>query len=70
MKLAMPMMVAWFLHDRTLPPNFAQLFVVLVIIAVPALLIARQPDLGTSLLVVAAGGLTVLLAGISLRLKF
>ncbi|HEY5665618.1 MAG TPA: FtsW/RodA/SpoVE family cell cycle protein, partial [Gammaproteobacteria bacterium] len=58
----------WFLHDRTLPPNFAQLFVVLVIIAVPALLIARQPDLGTSLLVVAAGGLTVLLAGISLRL--
>ncbi len=68
MKLAMPMMVAWFLHDRTLPPNFAQLFVVLVIIAVPALLIARQPDLGTALLVVAAGGLTVLLAGISLRL--
>lgn len=68
MKLAVPMMVAWFLHDRTLPPSFGQLIVVLIIVAVPALMIARQPDLGTALLVVAAGGLTILLAGISLRL--
>ncbi|MGD8340166.1 MAG: rod shape-determining protein RodA [Gammaproteobacteria bacterium] len=68
MKLAVPMMVAWFLHDRALPPSYGQLFVVLVIVAVPALLIAKQPDLGTALLVIAAGGLTVLLAGISLRL--
>jgi rod shape determining protein RodA len=68
MKLAVPMMVAWFLHDRTLPPNLPQLFVVVLIVAVPALLIAEQPDLGTALLIVAAGGLTILLAGISLRL--
>jgi rod shape determining protein RodA len=68
MKLAVPMMVAWFLHERTLPPNFAQLFVIVLIILVPALITARQPDLGTGLLIVAAGGLTVLLAGISLRL--
>lgn len=68
MKLAVPMMVAWFLHERTLPPTLGQLFVLLVVVCVPALMIARQPDLGTALLVVAAGGLTILLAGISLRL--
>ncbi len=67
MKLAAPMMVAWFLHDRRLPPTFPQLMVLALIVAVPALLIAKQPDLGTALLVVAAGGLTVLLAGISMR---
>lgn len=68
MKLAVPMMVAWFLHDRTLPPSLPQLFVVVLIVAVPAALIVEQPDLGTGLLIVAAGGLTILLAGISLRL--
>ncbi|HUF71949.1 MAG TPA: rod shape-determining protein RodA [Gammaproteobacteria bacterium] len=68
MKLAVPMMVAWFLHDRSLPPKLPQLFVVVLIVAVPALLIAEQPDLGTAVLVVAAGGLTILLAGISLRI--
>ncbi len=67
MKLAAPMMVAWYLHDRTLPPTLPHLIVLLLIIFVPALLIERQPDLGTALLVIAAGGLTVLLAGISMR---
>jgi rod shape determining protein RodA len=67
MKLAVPMMVAWFLHDRPLPPRFSQVFVLILIVAVPALLIAKQPDLGTAVLVFAAGGLTILLAGISLR---
>ena len=68
MKLAAPMMVAWFLHDRTLPPTLPQLLVLMLVISVPVLLIAQQPDLGTALLVAAAGGLAVLLAGISLRL--
>jgi rod shape determining protein RodA len=67
MKLAVPMMVAWFMHERTLPPKFSQLFVLLLIVFVPALMIARQPDLGTAILVVAAGGITILLAGVSLR---
>lgn len=67
MKLAAPMMVAWFLHERTLPPTLGQLFVVLLFTIVPALLIARQPDLGTALLVVASGGFTILLAGLSMR---
>jgi len=67
MKLAVPMMVAWFMHERTLPPTFTQLLVLMLIIFVPALFIARQPDLGTALLIAAAGGLTVLLAGVSVR---
>ena len=67
MKISVPMMVAWFMHERTLPPTFTQLLVLLCIIVVPTMLIAAQPDLGTAILVMAAGGLTVLLAGVSLR---
>jgi len=68
MKLAMPMMVAWFLSSQTLPPKWKHLFVSAVIITVPVLLIARQPDLGTSLLVAAAAIFVVLLAGLSWKL--
>jgi rod shape determining protein RodA len=68
MKIAVPMMIAWFLHDRTLPPTTMQLVVMALIVMVPVLLIARQPDLGTALLVLAAGGLAILLAGISIRI--
>ena len=68
MKISVPMMVAWFMHERRLPPTFTHLLVLLLIICVPTLLIAQQPDLGTAILVMASGGLTVLLAGISLKL--
>jgi rod shape determining protein RodA len=67
MKLAAPMMVAWFMHERPLPPTFVQVMVMALIVVVPALLIADQPDLGTALLVMAAGGLTILLAGVGWR---
>ncbi|HET9485482.1 MAG TPA: FtsW/RodA/SpoVE family cell cycle protein, partial [Xanthomonadales bacterium] len=67
LKLAVPMMCAWFMHERRLPPTFAQLIVMGLIVLTPALLIAQQPDLGTALLVIAAGALTILLAGISVR---
>jgi rod shape determining protein RodA len=67
LKLAVPMMCAWFMHERRLPPTFPQLVVMGLIVLTPALLIADQPDLGTALLVIAAGGLTILLAGISVR---
>lgn len=70
MKLAVPMVAAWYLHDRTLPPNTGQFLVVAVLIFVPALLIARQPDLGTALLIGMAGMLVVILAGLSFRLMF
>jgi rod shape determining protein RodA len=67
MKLAVPMMVAWFMHERSLPPKFTHLFVLMFVVFVPAAMIARQPDLGTAILVVAAGGLAILLAGVSAR---
>jgi len=51
MKLATPMMVAWYLADKPLPPNYGRLIVALVIIFVPVGLVAEQPDLGTALLI-------------------
>ncbi|MDX1480410.1 MAG: rod shape-determining protein RodA [Woeseiaceae bacterium] len=68
MKLAVPMMAAWYLHERQLPPNLGQLMIIALLIAVPAWMIGVQPDLGTALLVAAAGGLVVILAGLSVRL--
>ena len=65
MKLGVPMMCAWYLHDRPLPPSLRDVTVVLAIIAVPALIIAKQPDLGTALLIGSAGILVVFLAGLS-----
>ena len=67
MKLATPMMVAWFMHERRLPPTFMQLVAMALIVLVPAVIIAEQPDFGTAMLVLAAGALTILLAGVSVR---
>lgn len=67
MKIAMPMMLAAYLHRRPLPPSWRDLLVCGLIIAVPVLLIARQPDLGTSLLVTCAAVFVILLAGLSWR---
>ena len=67
MKLAVPLACAWFLHERPLPPSMVSLAIVGAAIGVPTLLIAEQPDLGTALLVAAAGGMVILLAGLQLR---
>ena len=67
MKLAVPMMAAWFLHERRLPPRFLDLVIIGVLIIVPTALIAIQPDLGTSLLIATAGILVIVLAGLSMR---
>ena len=67
MKIAVPMMAAWYLHDRQLPPKFLDLVVIAVLIVVPTVLIARQPDLGTSLLIATSGVLVIVLAGLPIR---
>lgn len=67
MKLAMPMMVAAWLSRHELPPDWRVLLVCALLIALPVVLIARQPDLGTSLLVTAAAVFVILLAGLSWR---
>jgi rod shape determining protein RodA len=68
MKIGVPMMCAWYLHERPLPPSPKHLLTVLLIVAVPAALIAKQPDLGTALLVSAAGLFVVFLAGLPVLL--
>ena len=68
MKLAVPMMAAWYLHDRPLPPRFLELCALLLMVVVPSFLIARQPDLGTALLIASSGLLVVLLGGLRVRM--
>ena len=65
LKLTMPMMVAWYLHPRQLPPKWKDIAVAGILIAIPAALIAKQPDLGTALLVAAAGTFALFLSGMA-----
>jgi len=68
MKLAVPMMVAWYLADAPLPPNRFQLLASTVLTIVPTLMIIKQPDLGTALLIASAGFFVLFLAGLQWRL--
>lgn len=70
MKLTLPMILAWYFHDRHLPPKPKHLFFAAIMIAMPVLLIAQQPDLGTSILIGTSGLLVLLLAGIRWRYIF
>jgi rod shape determining protein RodA len=70
MKLAVPMMVAWYLHPKILPPDWKSTVMTIVILLVPTLLIYRQPDLGTALLVAASGVFTLYLAGLRWKVLF
>ncbi|MET0279854.1 MAG: rod shape-determining protein RodA [Steroidobacteraceae bacterium] len=65
MKLAVPMTCAWYLHERPLPPTVPMFGVLALIILFPAALTAAQPDLGTAILITIAGGLLVIMAGLS-----
>jgi rod shape determining protein RodA len=70
MKLAVPLACAWFLNERPLPPSLLTIVVLMVAILIPTAIIAEQPDLGTALLVAAAGVMVLLLAGLQLRYVF
>lgn len=70
MKLVVPMAVAWYFAGRALPPRVEHIIASLIMIAVPTLLIARQPDLGTSILIAASGLFALFLAGIGWRFIF
>ena len=50
-KISTPMMIAWYLTENPLPPRFKQIVASGILILIPTLCIAAQPDLGTSLLV-------------------
>jgi rod shape determining protein RodA len=68
MKLAVPMMCAWFLHDRPLPPTLSSLAILATLILVPVGLVALQPDLGTAALIAIAGSLVIVMAGLKVRI--
>ncbi len=65
MKVAMPMMIAWALARRPLPPRPMDVFLALLAVGVPTVLIAGQPDLGSSLLIMASGLFVLFFAGLS-----
>jgi rod shape determining protein RodA len=67
MKLAVPLTLARLLHDRPLPPSFLMIAASLMVIGVPAGMIAVQPDLGTAVLIVLTGATVMFLAGLRLR---
>lgn len=67
MTLAMPMMLAWYLSDKEFPPRYGVILIAGAMILLPALLIAKEPDLGTGIVVAMAGFFVLLLAGIRWR---
>ncbi len=67
MKIIMPATIAWYLAKRTLPPTLKHVGASLVLIGVPFILIVRQPDLGTSLLILASGTFVLFMAGLRWR---
>ncbi|NOV31201.1 rod shape-determining protein RodA [Methylomonas sp. EFPC1] len=64
-KISAPMMVAWYLSERALPPKPKHVLGAATLLIVPVLLIAKQPDLGTSLLVASSGAAVLFFAGLS-----
>lgn len=70
MKLSVPLVVAWFLAGRVLPPRFFAVIGAVILLALPAALIVIQPDLGTSLLIAASGLFVLFMAGIGWRYIF
>ena len=68
MKIAMPLMLAWYFKNKILPPKLKDLFICSVIILIPAIIIAKQPDLGTAIIVVISGIVVLLLAGTNWRI--
>ncbi|PSU32206.1 peptidoglycan glycosyltransferase MrdB [Photobacterium lutimaris] len=67
-KLAVPLMVARFIGNNPLPPSLKNITIALVMIFVPTILIAKQPDLGTSILIAASGVFVLFLSGMSWKI--
>lgn len=65
LKIAVPLMLAWFFQKREGMLGWAEYLVAAVLLLIPVALIAKQPDLGTALLVMAAGFYVIFLAGLS-----
>ncbi|WP_137975048.1 rod shape-determining protein RodA [Pseudomonas sp. F(2018)] len=67
MKIIMPATIAWYLARHNLPPKLKHIAISLVLILVPFVLILKQPDLGTALLILASGAFVLFMAGLQWR---
>ncbi len=65
MKIAVPLLLAWFFHRHQESPRLRDYALAVLLLALPVGLIARQPDLGTALLIFASGFFVIFLAGLS-----
>lgn len=68
MKLIVPITIAWYVSQYELPAKISHIVIAFILVLVPTLLIAKQPDLGTSLLIASSGIFVIFLAGASWRL--
>lgn len=68
MKLIVPIMIAWYISQYSLPAKLKNIVIAFFLVLIPTLLIVRQPDLGTSLLIASSGVFVIFLAGASWRL--
>ncbi len=67
LKIAMPLMLAWYFQRREGALRWFDFAIAALLLLIPVALIARQPDLGTALLVLGAGGFVIFLAGLNWR---
>jgi rod shape determining protein RodA len=67
MKIALPLMLAWYFNRNEASLKLRNYVIAALLLAFPAALIARQPDLGTALLIIASGCYVIFLAGLSWR---
>jgi rod shape determining protein RodA len=68
MKIAVPLLLAWFFQKREAMPRLRDYGIAVVLLVLPIALIARQPDLGTAILVLAAGFYVIFFAGLSWKI--
>jgi len=68
MKLAVPMMVAWVMVRKPLPASLSTVILGFVIVAIPVILVIKQPDLGTAILIAGSGLVVIFFAGMSWRI--
>jgi rod shape determining protein RodA len=68
MKIAMPLMLAWYFQKHEAMLRLRDYAIATLLLLVPVALIARQPDLGTAILVLAAGFYVIFLAGLSWKI--
>ncbi|NOY16707.1 MAG: rod shape-determining protein RodA [Gammaproteobacteria bacterium] len=65
MKLAVPMMVAWVMVRKPLPASLPTVILGFVVLVIPVILVIKQPDLGTAILIAASGLVVIFFAGMS-----